>query len=220
MNIKNLFLNLKKFRQRIPVASSNNLIILLAITLIILLSSFAFLFQRMVKSQRRSISSGPNIVRSEEGRNAAIKRIKELAGENVEVKYLATDKSLYNPQKVEETYQVGLDMYVIDQATNYIVFYSEKIRTNKDDPKKEYDYTPRYTSSQLEKMARAFMAKHAPSVDLSKLTYNPKIYDNRAFFRWEDTSRQLADTHKMAPFIQIGYSVGGDILSYTNTLIY
>lgn len=35
------------------------------------------------------------------------------------------------------------------------------------------------------------------------------------FFRWEDASKELAGAF---PFVQVGFSIGGDLVSYANTL--
>ena len=65
-------------------------------------------------------------------------------------------------------------------------------------------------------MARAFVAKNAPEVKLDNLTANFGDKEGvNYFFRWEDITRENEDMH---PFIQVGFSRGGDLLSYTDSL--
>jgi len=68
----------------------------------------------------------------------------------------------------------------------------------------------------LEVKAREFIAKNALNADLSKLTASTgEKSGTNFFFRFTDESRKIDGTK---PFVQVGFTVGGDLLSYTNTL--
>jgi len=240
MDIKKIFLKIKKFRPNIPFKSSNNLIILLAITLIILISVFGFLFQKLnkkneldvltekyksAKTQEEKDSARRELnqlltrayARTPKDRQPAVDRIKAFAGNNAQIEYLYGFPSIYNKEIIEEYYRAGFDSYIINVNTNDVIKTTEMIH-KAGDPQKQYDWTPKYSRLQLEKMARAFIAKYEPGVDLSRLTPNYAYHNNRSIFRWEDTSRQLEDPNKSYPFIEVGYTTGGDLLVYANYL--
>ncbi len=107
--------------------------------------------------------------------------------------------------------------YWIDDATNKVVQIGPASRVNESDPNPSasFDFTERYTKDTL--LAVAVKQAEAFGADPSSLQGKPQIItkDGRAFFyRWDDPSS--TDTNMR--FVQIGMTVGGSLLSYTNTL--
>jgi hypothetical protein len=156
------------------------------------------------------------IARPENERQRAIDEIKKFADkEDLAVDYKYTSKSVYNAGVMEEVYTTDYDQYEVDVRNNRIIQFGPRPLGIGQEPK-EFDTTDRYSRSELETIARQFIAKNAPEVKLDGLTAKGGDKEGvNFFFRWEDTSREIEDMH---PFIQVGFSRGGDLLSYTNTL--
>jgi len=147
--------------------------------------------------------------RPPEERDIAVKLIQSLEVDEP-VTYIDQDRSPYNPNAKLERYQAGKYIYAVDTATNQIVEI-----TLLDD--RIYSTEPIYSKDELEKMAREFIYKIAGDTKLDNLS--PQYGDKEGitfFFRWEDKSQKLEGG--MAPFIQVGFSQGGDIVHYVNTL--
>ena len=156
------------------------------------------------------------IARPENERQKAIDEIKKFSGKSdLAVNYKNTSKSSYNALVPAEVYATDFDQYEVDARNNNIIQFGPR-PLNVDEKSKEFDTTPRYSKTELETMARQFIAKNASAIKLDSLT--PRFGDKEGvnyFFRWEDTSREIEDMH---PFIQVGFSRGGSLLSYTNSL--
>ncbi|PZS01592.1 MAG: hypothetical protein DLM69_04805 [Candidatus Chloroheliales bacterium] len=176
------------------------------------------------------------IARPENKRQGAIAAIRAFAKDPAaHVDYQQTLKIPYpGGSATAEVYYVGLDQYTILPANNKVVQVGERPRLG-NEPGKQYDVTPRYDQAQLEAMAVAFIKEHAPDVDLTKLNAqfgskgavapNDKggqnagtPHDTNYFFRWEGYSANLTGGPDEVPFIQVGFTVGGTFLSYTNSL--
>lgn len=156
------------------------------------------------------------VARPENERQKAVDQIKKFADkQDLAVNYKNTGKSVYNSDVMEEVYTTDYDQYEVDVRNNKIIQFGPKPLPIGEAPKK-FDSTDKYSKDKLEAMARAFIAKNAPEVKLENLTANFGDKDGvNYFFRWEDTSREIEDMH---PFIQVGFSRGGDLLSYTDSL--
>lgn len=156
------------------------------------------------------------IARSESARRLAIAEIKKFAkNENISVNYEFTGKSSYNADIPVEIYTVDLDQYEVDARNNKIIQFGPRPRSMGEKPK-VIDETPRYTVKELEGIARKFISENAPDINLEKLAQKNTNKDGiNYFFRWEDTSRKVEG---MYPFIQVGFSKGGSLLSYTNSI--
>lgn len=154
--------------------------------------------------------------RPESERQKAVIEIKKFADkQDLAVDYKYTGKSVYNTGVMEEVYTTDYDQYEVDARNNRIIQFGPRPLGIGQEPKK-FDTTNRYSKSELETMAREFIAKNAPEVKLDDLV--AKVGDKEGvnfFFRWEDTSREIEDMH---PFVQVGFSRGGDLLSYTDTI--
>jgi hypothetical protein len=177
------------------------------------------------------------IARPESERQGAIDAIRAFAKDpGVQVVYQQTLKMPYDGGAAQvEVYYVGLDQYVVLPEGNKIVQVGERPRLP-GEAGRQYDMTPRYDREQLEKIAIAFITERAPEVDLSKLTprfgskgavaandkngvhYAGTPQDTNYFFRWEDDTPNSTGDARDVPFIQVGFSIGGTFLSYTNTL--
>lgn len=156
------------------------------------------------------------IARPESERQNAVTEIKKFADkQDMAVNYKSTSKSSYNAAVSAEVYTTDFDQYEVDARNNNIIQFGPR-PLNIEEKSKEFDTTPRYSKVELETMARQFIAKNASAIKLDSLT--PRFGDKEGvnyFFRWEDTSREIEDMH---PFIQVGFSRGGSLLSYTNSL--
>ena len=156
------------------------------------------------------------IARPESERQNAVTEIKKFADkQDMAVNYKSTSKSSYNAAVSAEVYTTDFDQYEVDARNNNIIQFGPR-PLNIEEKSKEFDTTPRYSKVELETMARQFIAKNASAIKLDGLT--PRFGDKEGvnyFFRWEDTSREIEDMH---PFIQVGFSRGGSLLSYTNSL--
>lgn len=156
------------------------------------------------------------VARPESERQNAVAEIKKFADkQDLTVNYRNTSKSSYNAAVSAEVYTTDFDQYEVDARNNNIIQFGPR-PLNVEEKSKEFDTTPRYSKVELETMARQFIAKNASAIKLDSLT--PKFGDKEGvnyFFRWEDASREIEDMH---PFIQVGFSRGGSLLSYTNSL--
>lgn len=156
------------------------------------------------------------IARPENERQQAVDEIKKFAKkQDLAVNYKSTGKSVYNTTVADELYTTDYDQYDVDAKNNRIIQFGPRPLAIGEAPK-QYDTTARYSKNELEAMARQFIATNMPDVKLDNLTsrFGDKEGVNY-FFRWEDTSQKVED---MYPFIQVGFTRGGDLLSYTNTL--
>ncbi len=156
------------------------------------------------------------IARPEQERQNAIVEIKKFAkDQKINVIYKNTSKASLNSSVPVEIYISGFDQYEVDIRNNKIIQFGPRPLAPGDNPK-EFDQTLRYSLKELENMARQFILDNAPEVNLDNLTANFGSKENaNYFFRWEDASREIEEMH---PFIQVGFSRGGSLLSYANSL--
>ncbi|MBI3340539.1 MAG: hypothetical protein HY022_10465 [Chloroflexi bacterium] len=145
-----------------------------------------------------------------------IEAVKAFVGNNVAITYYGKGISSYAPAIATDVYYVGTDQYEVGISPVRVIQFGPRPLLTTEQPR-EYDTTDRYTSGELEAMAISFISTHAPGVDIKALipAYGNKEEVNY-FFRWEDVSGKTLVG--MRPFIQVGFSRGGDLLSYTNTL--
>ncbi len=158
------------------------------------------------------------IARPQEQRQQAIAAIRNFANDpKLKVTYQDIGASSYNSALLSEIYITKYDQYEVDVRNNHIIQFGPRpIPVSEGLQDKEADTTDRYTKAELEVKAREFIAKNAPDVQLDTLSAHVGAKeDTHCFFRWEDTTREIEGMH---PFIQVGFSRGGDLLSYTNSL--
>jgi len=165
----------------------------------------------------RFVRIAPLSPRPEAQRQAAIANIRTCLGKpDLVVEYKSTARSTYRYELTSEFYLNSLELIEVDTRTNQVVQIGPVPMPLIATPK-PLDFTPRYTPEQLQAMARAFIARCA-NIDLGKLTYNQgeKGGGPSYFFRWQnETPPKPAEGY---PFIQVGYTRGGDFLSFGNTL--
>ena len=152
--------------------------------------------------------------RAPEARAAAVEKVKAFAGEKAEVNYLTAAPSTYREAVVAEFYQVGREVYEVDARTNTIIQVGVGATKQGEKPV-EYDLTPRYSPEELEVIAKDFIAKQGVSIEGLTPDHGSKA-DTAYFFRFEDNSKKTDDGRDA--FVQVGFTVGGSRLSYTNTL--
>ncbi|KKQ46132.1 MAG: hypothetical protein US63_C0006G0009 [Candidatus Moranbacteria bacterium GW2011_GWC2_37_8] len=111
-------------------------------------------------------------------------------------------------------YMAGADRYEVDANGKIIEFGSRNLPIG-NESEKIVDNTSRYTQQELEAMAKQFITKNTPDVYLDALSLSKNIKGTNYFFRWEDKSQKTIEGY---PFIQVGFSQGGTLLNYTNTL--
>ena len=145
-----------------------------------------------------------------------ISKIKDFSGnQDITVEYVSMGKSAYNENVQENLYYAGPDQYEIESSNGKIIQFGTRSLPVGSENEKIYDNSPHYNTQELETMAEQFIAKNAPEVNLEKLSTNNSNKETNYFFRWEDKSNKTTEGY---PFIQVGFSQGGTLLSYTNTL--
>lgn len=133
------------------------------------------------------------------------------------VEYSHTARSVYNRETPIEVYRVGALQIEVNALTDDIVQFGPSPREDRTGEPLDIDFTSRFTEADLSIQAREFLLSHAGPVDLDVLL--EKVSDKEGtvfFFRWEDLSRTLEPD--MHPFVQVGITGSGEIVSYTNTL--
>lgn len=118
----------------------------------------------------------------------------------------------YNPKAELEHYQTSKYLYTVDIASSQVVEIFPADPANF-----SYNTEQLYSQAELEEKARDFILTVVGDINLESLqpAFGNKSGQN-FFFRWEDPSKKLPDN--TIPFIQVGFSVGGDFLNYINTL--
>ncbi len=152
-------------------------------------------------------------------RQAAIANVRAFGrNPNLAVEYKSTAKSAYGSNVISEFYVVAddpYDYYEVDTRNDQIVQFGPS-PLPRGMQQKPHDTTPRFSPEQLEQMARTFITERT-SVNLSSLTPNHgNKGETNYFFRWENRTQVIKDGGH--PLIQVGFTRGGDLLSYTNTL--
>jgi hypothetical protein len=164
------------------------------------------------------------IARPVEDRQDAVNHIKSFAAVAHTVNSVSVDdyttlsSNPYNDQHRIELYHAGPIVYAVDTETNTVVQYGPRsLKPGESAP--EFDESPALNVNQLENQAVEVVTELS-STNLADLELRTSIKENsttsRYFFRWEDNTRELPGG--IHPFIQIGLSPAGDVVSYTNTL--
>ncbi len=172
--------------------------------------------------------------RSPEQREVAVAAIRDFLDRpdaKVEYECIRNPKSNSNEQPQTESYIVNFDRFIIDTKTNRVIEMSPKEGTwgkNKDgtlwfSPQKQYDYTPRYTQSQVEQIAQEFIASHEKALgklNLNNLTLKAATKDGgegriNYVFIWKG-EQQYRDS--FTPQLTITFTQGGQLISFFNEL--
>jgi hypothetical protein len=143
----------------------------------------------------------------------AIRKFAESS--DLAVQYDSDSKSSYDEKISVGIYFAGADQYEVDSRDGRIIQFGTRSLPVGSENEKIVDNSSKYTSKELEGMAREFIAKKAPNVNLETLNLS---YDNKGanyFFKWEDRTSKTSEGY---PFIQVGFSQGGTLLNYINAL--
>ncbi len=146
----------------------------------------------------------------------AAKEMNSAISSNPRIEYQRTSRSSYQRDVPVEIYYSGADQFEVDARNNQIIQFGPRPEPDDQSQGKVYDLSPRYSPVRLNKMARRLASGIVLGLDsrgLMESTTNKEglVY----FFRWEDKSRRAEG---LFPFVQIGLSRGGDVVSFTNTL--
>jgi hypothetical protein len=132
------------------------------------------------------------------------------------VEYKHTTKSPYNESVPVEIYQSAAAQFEISALNDEILQFGPRPLTDEKERPVAFDLTPRFRQAELFGQVRRFLARHGGNLNLNGLTARVSDKDGLVyFFRWEDESREVAGAH---PFVQVGMTAGGEVVSYTNTL--
>jgi uncharacterized protein YxeA len=149
---------------------------------------------------------------------SAIRKFADSA--DLAVQYESESKSSNGEKVPVGIYIAGSDRYEVDVNSGKIIEFGSRNLPIGSENEKKYDYTARYNQQELKTKAKQFIAENA-DIDLDKLTLiegNKELNGTKNyFFRWEDKSQKTTEGY---PFIQVGFTQGGTLISYTNTLTY
>lgn len=183
--------------------------LLTVIILMLIIASFGYLFYFKQNENKQGIGQ-------ETTRQRDISEIKKFAdNQDIPIEFVDVSRSSYKESVVENIYYVGADQYEINANTGKIIQVGTRSLPVGSGKEKNIDNSPKYTPNELESIARQFIAKNASEVDLEKLTPNHGNKDTNYFFRWEDKTQKTTEGN---PFIQVGFSQGGTLVGYTNSL--
>lgn len=165
--------------------------------------------------------------RPPEEREKAVRAVREFLDRpdaNVEYECIKNPNNNADEQPQIETYTVDFDRFVVSTSTNLIVEMSVKEGVwgqNEDgtrwfSPQKDYDFTPRYSKDEVEKLAREFIGEHQLALgkinlDDMKLEIDSKGAEENQltyFLKWEGNNGTLVIT----------YTQGGQLIHYLNEL--
>lgn len=132
------------------------------------------------------------------------------------VEYKHTTKSPYNESVPVEIYQSGAAQFEISALNDEILQFGPRSLTDEKESPVTLDLTPRFHQAELLGQVRRFLARRGDNLNFNALTARVSDKDGLVyFFRWEDELREVAGAH---PFVQVGMTTGGEVVSYTNTL--
>src|ERR1044072_1057561 len=132
------------------------------------------------------------------------------------IEYNHTSKSPYNESVPVEIYRSGAAQFEISALNDEILQFGPRPLTDEQESPAALDLTPRFRQADLLGQVRRFLGRRGGNLNLNALTTRVSDKDGLVyFFRWEDESREVAGAH---PFVQVGITAGGEVVSYTNTL--
>jgi len=154
------------------------------------------------------------LVNQESVRERDIAVIRNLSGnQDTKIEFIEAGKSSNGLNVPVNIYYASADQYEIDTMGKIVEFRSRDLPVGSEN-EKAVDNTPRYSQQDLENMARQFVAKNT-DVNFDSLTPNHGVKGTNHFFKWEDRTRKTSEGY---PFVQVGFSQGGTLLNYVNTL--
>lgn len=171
--------------------------------------------------------------RAPEEQEKAVAAIKDLLGRpdaNVEYECVISNPNKPDEQPQLETYTLDFDRFIVEIKTNHVLEMMPKEANSWGEnengsrwfsPRKQYDYTARYTQADAEQLARDFINNHEKSlgkIDLDKLTLETGIKDENDgmvnyFFIWRGETKD-----GYIPQLNITFTQGGELVHYSNQL--
>lgn len=158
------------------------------------------------------------VVRSSLEREGAIVAIKKFRhNPELVVEYQYSAPSAYNSDRLTEIYTDQEWQYEVLAENNTIIQAGPRPRALGEPVLPSFDdQLMRYSQADLQHKAQSFISEVAPEVRVEQLKFQIDSKEDRNyFFRYEDMNRLVEGAH---PFIQVGFSRTGELLSYTNTL--
>lgn len=138
-----------------------------------------------------------------------IQRLLDNAGIEGEIQYQSTASSPYDGHPAEY-YTIEKYQAIVDIATDRVLQLGPSPLPMDETPI-EYNTDPIYTSEELEQRARTLLTEQVPGLNLDELAPNHgEKLGTHFFYRWEENSEER---------IQMGFTTGGDFLSYSDTLV-
>lgn len=144
-----------------------------------------------------------------EERITFIERIQSIDGTQKAEYSFHTDMPYYGKSLKTEVYETPNYQYVMDVDTGNILQIAIKNWNG-------HNTQLTYSQDELENQAASHLQSIDSSIDLSRLSLQVYEKTGTIFFRWEDESSQLLDGRY--PFVQVGLSTDGNLLTYVNTL--
>ncbi len=180
---------------------------LIAAAAVLLLALISFAMFRAVGSW--PLANAPTATASPDKRSLAIGNIRTcLNTPSASVQYLSTARSAYAYDVMADWYRAGSYDVAVNSATGRVI----QIQPSAVAAMTEQG--TRLSAEQLRALALQFIARCA-GADLVGLVENGGTKGDNSFFRWEDRTRTLDG---MYPFVQVGLSPTGELLSYSNSL--
>lgn len=181
--------------------------------------------QKYKQAQKEWCSISARSPEEQEKAVAAIRDFLDRPDANVEYECATRNPNKPNEKPRTESYIVDFDRFIVSRETNQIIEMLPKEGAwgeNKDgsrwiSPQKEYDYTARYTQSEVEQLARDFASSHEKSIgkiDLNRFTLASDTKDDgngriSYSFIWKDEKQKLTIT----------FTQGGQLVTFFNGLI-
>jgi hypothetical protein len=186
--------------------------------------------QKYKQTKREWCSVSARVPEEQEKAVASIRAFLGRPTANVEYECVVSNPNKPDERPLIETYTVDFDRFVIEIKTNQVIEMMPKEENSwgEDEsgsrwtgPKKQYDYTPRYTQSDAEQLARDFIKNHEKSIgkiELDRLTLETGIKDDgegkvNYFFIWRGEAKD-----GYIPQLNITFTQGGDLVHYSNQL--
>ena len=189
--------------------------------------------QKYKQSQQEWCSVSARPPEEQEKAVAAIRDFIDRPDANVEYECVVRNPNNQDEEPLIETYTLDFDRFIIDIKTNQVIEMSAiegAWGENKDgsrwsSPKKEYDYTPRYTQLEAEKRVREFIANHQVAlgkIEVEKLTLVSEAKDDESghvnyFFTWRGEPRK-ENGETFTPQLTLTMTQGGQIVHFSNHL--
>lgn len=164
---------------------------------------------------------------SQKGHDIAKTKIKEFIGNhNLSIQYMTDSSNPYrrDAAKIDVYWDdKGMETY-LDSKTNEVIQYVIRPTTSLDDPnlpKAELIMSPAHNDKELLDIAEKFLLEKVTNFKEIQKKFTAKISikedggDKVYFFRWN--KKDYVNSEKVVPFVQVGVTLGGQIINFANT---